>query len=650
MVKDFLELFKVYAKIIGLEEDQTNRIVFLLLLIIVLMGVVSTIYVTLKRIVSYYWNRRNNKDLHPFFSYTDVKKATKFYISTKYQNISPSEDEEPTRRYIASAKDKLMPLFLKKVFPYGKTDNKYYLLLADSGMGKTTFLINLYIEYKNRFRWLFSKKAFDIKLIPIWHHDATKYIEKVKDPENTILLLDAFDESTAAQKNYFLTLKNILLKVSSFRLIIITCRTQFFPSQKEEPHETGYFTAGEKGEYYFQKLYISPFDDKDVNKYLKNRFPYIWQRNKYLKAKDIARRCPNLLIRPMLLNHIEEIMEDKIEFEFTFQIYDALISSWIRRESKKTGIKEKYKSEKNFIRLLIDFSEKFSINLYQKSNERDGYYLPQSENFAEGELRLEEFDDTSNSQMEDIDKKSKSLLTRNANGDYRFSHKSILEYFLAKAIFDKHLSYHEFNFTAMDMVKLFHKEMLIHKLSGMQGNIAYHKTYLTKQQQTNLESLNIKRITDVKTLTVKDVGSIQLEQFSIFNKLEKLLLLDEVIMKDVYQIYVRSHLYFLHLNEQIEQQILPKGRKEIWENSFNILEENQLIALKRHLQHFGLNKTKKLLKELNITITDEMKNTYNLNESKILENVDITKLKKANKFIEEAYNLMERLPNTEIIF
>jgi hypothetical protein len=121
-------------------------------------------------------------------------------------------------------------------------------------------------------------------------------------------------------------------------------------------------------------------------------------------------------------------------------------------------------------------------------------------------------------------------------------------------------------------------------------------------------------------------------------------------MKDVYEIYIRAHLYFLDLNKKINQQTLPKGRKEIWEHSFNILEENQLTALKHHLQQLGLSKTKKLLKELNFIITDEMKSSYNLNESKILENVDFGKLKKANKFIEEAYNLMERLPDTEVIF
>ena len=84
-------------------------------------------------------------------------------------------------------------------------------------------------------------------------------IEKVKDKENTILLLDAYDEDLEAIKDHQKRLNEILSKVHKFREIVITCRTQFFPSEKEEPDRTGYFTGGERGEYKFQKSYLSVF-------------------------------------------------------------------------------------------------------------------------------------------------------------------------------------------------------------------------------------------------------------------------------------------------------------------------------------------------------------------------------------------------------
>ena len=79
----------------------------------------------------------------------------------------------------------------------------------------------------------------------------------MKDKENTILLLDAFDEDLEAIKDHQKRLNQILSKVHKFREIVMTCRTQFFPSEKEEPDRTGYFTGGERGEYKFQKSYLS---------------------------------------------------------------------------------------------------------------------------------------------------------------------------------------------------------------------------------------------------------------------------------------------------------------------------------------------------------------------------------------------------------
>ena len=191
MTKDIAELFKIFSKLIGFSDSQTNYVIFWILLIGIIYSLLSKSWKLFKRLILAINRRKLNKDLFPYFSVDDVFKATKFYIPTKYQNVAPSEDEEPGRKYIASAKNRLIPLFLKKVFPLGKHSNKYYLILADSGMGKTTFLINLYLAYKNQWESPFSSQSYDIKLIPIWHNNFQSAINGVAQKENTILLLDA---------------------------------------------------------------------------------------------------------------------------------------------------------------------------------------------------------------------------------------------------------------------------------------------------------------------------------------------------------------------------------------------------------------------------------------------------------------------------
>ena len=653
MIKEFSELFMAFSKVVGMNDNQVNRIFFLILLIGFGVTLLSTLYRLLKKILNFFQTRRINQDLHPFFTPTDVRLATKFFIPTKYQNVSPSEDEEPGRRYIASAKNELMPLFINKVFGYGKSDNKYYLILADSGMGKTTFLINLYIKYKNKLRTIFEMKPYSIKLIPIWHPNAIDYISKITQPENTILLLDAFDENISAQKNYFKTLKNILLKVSEFRIVVMTCRTQFFPSQQEEPHETGYFTAGEKGEFHFQKLYISVFDNRDVKKYLKNRFPFIWQRRSYLKAKSIAYKCPNLVIRPMLLNHINDLLRQDKVYEFSFQIYDELINSWIRREANKNGIKEKYQTEMRFIRLLKKFSEKLAIDLYLNREKRGGYFMPKNEQFSEGILTFDALDEFQEESLDENDSRARSLLTRNAIGDYKFSHKSILEHFLAKAIVNKQIPLESFDFFGMDMTNKFHEEMVVFKLRSLEGKFGYELQDFYKNNYQSLKDLNLNRISDIKFLMIKNFSSIQPIGLAIFKNLEELILVDNIEMKSVYNFYVKMYWYFRYLSQQIKLQKLPKDGKQKWINKFSEFEENALKSLRTHFESLGYEKMEELYEILDLRILDRKfheKENYEDFEFSLETSEDLNGMIRANQVVGNVQRLQSVLPNCKIFF
>ncbi|MCB9355325.1 MAG: hypothetical protein H6575_12225 [Lewinellaceae bacterium] len=134
MSKDLIEIIEHYARQFGLPEWLVAGIV------LALLGLLA--FEILWKGISHLFRWRNqrllNRDLHPYFSAADVYRATRYYIPTRYQNVAPSEDDEPGRRYIAAAKNKLIPLFLNEAFHRDKDGNKYYLILADTGMGKTT--------------------------------------------------------------------------------------------------------------------------------------------------------------------------------------------------------------------------------------------------------------------------------------------------------------------------------------------------------------------------------------------------------------------------------------------------------------------------------------------------------------------------------
>ena len=163
---------------------------------------------------------------------------------------------------------KMIPFFFKDVF---KSKERFYLLLAGSGMGKTTFLINLYWKYVTR---LF-KKEYKMKLLPLAYPDIDKELDNIPDEEkaDTILLLDAFDEDNKAVKDYRLRMGEICQKTWRFRKVIITCRTQFFPTEDDISKDIDLQEFGvNKGFHKIQKMYISPFNDKDIIKYLNKQY------------------------------------------------------------------------------------------------------------------------------------------------------------------------------------------------------------------------------------------------------------------------------------------------------------------------------------------------------------------------------------------
>ncbi|MCB0530042.1 MAG: hypothetical protein KDC65_16310, partial [Saprospiraceae bacterium] len=340
-----------------------------------------------------------------------------------------------------------------------------------------------------------------------------------------------------------------LLKIVwEFREVVITCRTQFFPTQKEEPHETGYFTGGDSGEYKFQKLYLSVFDDKDVRKYLRKRFALLnpFTYRKLRRAHEIAKKSPNLVVRPMLLSRIEDLVNTDKEFKFSFQIYETLIDSWMERESKKPGIKQKHGSEENYREKLYSFSQSLAVDLYQNRDRRGGYFIPKGESFGDQSgLQLADIEEAS---LTETEKRSRSLLNRNAIGDYKFSHKSILEYFLAKKMLNDPEFYQNFDFEGMEAAKRFSLEMLVAALNETLGQFSLTTDAKRKQP---LSGLGINDLEKVKWLNVQQLSSFNILRLQVFSKVKILILTDVGQYKLLYLLYITFLPYMLNRLDMI---------------------------------------------------------------------------------------------------
>ncbi len=83
--------------------------------------------------------------------------------------------------------------------------------------------------------------------------------------------------------------------------------------------------GGDGGERVFRKLCLSPFDDKDIESYLNKRFTW-YQKEKKRRTWQIVQHSPNLMIlRPMLLSHIEDLLPRESLYSAPFMVYAELM-------------------------------------------------------------------------------------------------------------------------------------------------------------------------------------------------------------------------------------------------------------------------------------------------------------------------------------
>lgn len=519
-MKDFLELL---VKKYGFSELIASKIMLTFYLFtFIAIGIKTTLWL-FSKIKKRNIRKTTNQDLHPFFTYSEVYNYTRYYIPQYFQNITPSEGDELGKIHAAAAKSKLMKEFIDKGL-LNKSPIKYFIILSDTGMGKTAFLINLYLKYKSK-RNKLNQEKYNILLFPLGAPDALDRIKIISDKKNTILLLDAFDEDIKAVNDYKNRMIEILENVKDFRKIIFTCRTQFFPTKDEEPTDTNDISFGENIKHNIHKIYLSAFNDTDILKYLFKKYGF--NILKLFQSYKLIQKSPSLMFRPMLLSYIDELIKERAFYNFTFEMYGTLIDNWLKREATKPAIINKYGSEK-YKTDLMRFSKEMAKNLYIERDNRGGYFI------SIAQLKKVEFNNSINTNLLTIDDKTgRSLMTRNSIGQYKFAHKSILEYFLALEVFENPNFLCSFDFHGMDAALNFHREMLANYIRHCEG-----KYYLINDHKPrNLLTLLPNQIANLEQVIILNISRDGINYLAGLSNVKSIILTDSSLAI-IYLIYL----------------------------------------------------------------------------------------------------------------
>ena len=337
----------------------------------------------------------------------------KYYIEPDCQDTNPADTE------VEDLLGNYLPVmtkideFLAAAVPNHPGYNVLFVL-GDAGMGKTALLTMIKLMHLTSF-WPKGKGCGLKKLSP----ETLGEIKQISNKFETILLLDSLDEDTSAYGRVKDRLIEILDATNSFYRVIITCRTQFFPDSEGDHLER--LNKIIIGGYRCRAKYLSFFDDKHVQAFLKKRFPkrykIIPQKKLIEDAQKTIKKMGSLRCRPMLLAYIGDLIpspELKAESN-EFAVYSSLVNNWLQREHIKTKI-----PAKDLLRACEILATELTMNQVHSISEQQLDDL------------IEKYRDIR--QIKAIDIKGRSLLNRNSEGEYRFAHNSFREFLVARRV------------------------------------------------------------------------------------------------------------------------------------------------------------------------------------------------------------------------
>ncbi|MEN9612841.1 MAG: hypothetical protein RLZZ628_3655 [Bacteroidota bacterium] len=405
--------------------------------------------------------------LYDYYTHSAVEDYRKNYITAHYQDSVPDETKV---QIFNNARKKLAQRFLKSKLDIDKERSKFFFILGDAGMGKSTFIVNFYIDYCKKFTYWGLFPKYNIVLVWLGYPTAFENLKSIPIgmKRNTILLLDALDEDRILIETaqYSSRIKEMIAHILEFKKIIITTRVQFWNEYREKIFKSYLPRLSDGGgdkrtRFGVEKLYLSFFTKEDIRNYLVKKFGKF--SSKVSTALNLVDSQHNIFHRPLVLKHIEILMKYQKKYAYNYEVYELLIKEWIQREANLAQEEPQYKVEvERFSKILAQY-------LYLNNKGSHGCTSEQVYHLARShDIKLSDFEQV-----------CRSFITTSTSNLLDFSHKSFFEYFLALNLIEDNEFRKGFNFVGFDFTLLLYKEFIFDKFfKPFFENVSNHEVEL----------------------------------------------------------------------------------------------------------------------------------------------------------------------------
>ncbi|KAG0064542.1 hypothetical protein BGZ89_009043, partial [Linnemannia elongata] len=360
---------------------------------------------------------------------------------------------------LQSRDDELFPL-KEKVLRFLASDRQVMLILGDSGAGKSTFNKHLESELLRTYTRggpiplfinLPTIKELDHEMIEKQLRSDNfndKQIRELKLHRQFILICDGYDES---QLTVNLHTTNLFNRPGQWKVkMVISCRTQFLGQDYRSrfiPDGTGHYTR--QATDLFQEAVIAPFSKEQIENYVEQYVPLEPRNGTTKDYMDKLTTIPNLMDlvkNPFLLSlslealpRVTEGQKDLSAIKVTrVQLYDTFVRHWLAVNSRRLQRNVLTREDRDilgqlleagFISMGVDYAVRLASAMFEH---QDGNPVVQYVHVKDKNTwRAEFFGPDPEARM----LRESSPLKRTGS-QFRFLHRSMLEYFLSCAVFD----------------------------------------------------------------------------------------------------------------------------------------------------------------------------------------------------------------------